>query len=64
VKQIEGRKAIEGVMDRVSSLAPVTFMVPLQGTLAVYLIAFAQASGCKPETILAEAFRAYVGDAA
>lgn len=45
-------------------LAPVTFNVPLQGTLAVSLIAEAMKTGNKPETIIAEAVRAYMGDAA
>jgi hypothetical protein len=45
-------------------LAPVTFTVPLQGSLAVSLIAEAMKSGNKPETLIAEAVRSYLGDAA
>jgi hypothetical protein len=46
------------------NLAPVTFTVPLQGSLAVSLIAEAMKSGNKPETLIAEAVRSYLGDAA
>lgn len=49
---------IEGI------LPPVTFIVPLQGTLAVALYAESMKSNNKPETIIAEALRAYMGDAA
>lgn len=49
---------IEGI------LPPVTFIVPLQGTLAVALYAEAMKTDNKPETIIAEALRAYMGDAA
>lgn len=45
-------------------LAPVTFTVPLQGSLAVSLIAEAMKTGHRPETLIAEAVRAYMGDAA
>lgn len=45
-------------------LAPVTFIVPVQGSLAVAVYAEAMKSGNKPETIIAEALRAYMGDAA
>jgi hypothetical protein len=45
-------------------LQPVTFSVPLQGTLAVALFAEAMKSHKRPETIIAEAVRAYMGDAA
>jgi len=45
-------------------LAPVPFTVELQGPLAVALCAEAMKSGNKPETIIAEAVRAYMGDAA
>lgn len=43
---------------------PVTFSVPLQGTLASALQLEAAKSGNKPETIIAEAVRSYLGDAA
>jgi hypothetical protein len=52
---------VERVTDR---LAPVTFTVPLQGSLAVSLMAEAMKTGNRPETIIAEAVRAYMGDAA
>jgi hypothetical protein len=44
-------------------LAPVTFTVPIQGSVAVALMAEAMKSGHKPETIIAEAVRSYMGDA-
>lgn len=52
---------VERITDR---LAPVVFTVPLQGSLAVTLMAEAMKTGNKPETIIAEAVRAYMGDAA
>lgn len=54
-------EVVARVTDR---LAPVTFTVPLQGSLAVTLIAEAMKTGNKPETIIAEAVRAYMGDSA
>lgn len=42
-------------------LAPVSFIVPLQGELAVAVYAEAMRSGVKPETIIAESVRAYMG---
>lgn len=45
-------------------LQPVKFEVALQGSLAVALMVEAAKSGNKPETIIAEAVRAYMGDAA
>ena len=45
-------------------LAPVVFTVPLHGSLAVTLMAEAMKTGNKPETIIAEAVRAYMGEAA
>ena len=47
-----------------NTLAPVPFTVELQGSLAVALRAEAIKSGNKPETLIAEAVRAYMGDAA
>lgn len=44
------------------TLAPVTFIVPLQGSLALAVCSEAMESGNKPETIIAEAVRAYMGD--
>ena len=52
---------VERITDR---LAPVVFTVPIQGSLAVTLMAEAMKTGNKPETIIAEAVRAYMGDAA
>lgn len=51
----------ERITDR---LAPVVFTVPIQGSVAVAIMAEAMKTGNKPETIIAEAARAYVGDAA
>jgi hypothetical protein len=48
----------------VEPLAPITFHVPIHGPLAAALKAEADKSGNKPETIIAEAVRAYMGDAA
>lgn len=45
-------------------LAPVVFNVELSGPLAVALYAEAMKAGNKPETIIAEAVRSYLGDAA
>lgn len=52
------------VVARVNHLAPVVFTVPLQGSLAVSLIAEAMKTGNRPETLIAEAVRAYWGDVA
>lgn len=48
----------------VERLEPETFSVPLQGTLADAVRREAAKSGNKPETIIAEAVRHYMGDAA
>lgn len=48
----------------VDRLDPVIFSVPLQGSLAAALRCEAEKSGNLPETIIAEAVRAYMGDAA
>lgn len=61
-KRLEQRTALKGVLARVDHLAPVTFIVPLNGPLAVHLMAYAQAEGLKPETIIAEALRAHLGE--
>lgn len=45
-------------------LAPVTFIVPIDGPLAVALYDHAGKTGHRAETIIAEALRAYMGDAA
>lgn len=45
-------------------LAPVVFTVEINGPLAVALCAEAMKTGNKPETIIAEAVRSYMGDAA
>jgi hypothetical protein len=45
-------------------LAPVVFNVQLDGPLAVALFVEAMKGGNKPETIIAEAVRSYLGDAA
>lgn len=51
---------VERVTDR---LAPVTFVVPLSGELAVTVYAAAMKSGNRPETIIAEVVRAHFGGA-
>jgi hypothetical protein len=45
-------------------LAPVTFMVRVDGTLAVVVMAEAAKCNILPETLIAEALRCYMGDAA
>lgn len=53
------------VTDRiVKNLEPETFAVPLHGPLAAAVRAEAKKHGNKEETIIAEAVRAYLGDAA
>jgi exonuclease VII large subunit len=57
-------QSLGSITERIKDkLAPVIFMVPVQGTLAVAVIAEAIKSGNKPETIICEAIRCYVGDA-
>jgi hypothetical protein len=48
----------------VDRLKPETFSVPLHGPLADAVKREAARSGNKPETIIAEAVRSYMGDAA
>lgn len=48
----------------VDRLKPVTFTVPLQPTLAEALQREAGRSDISPETLIAEAVRYYLGDAA
>lgn len=50
--------------DIVERLRPVTFTVPLHGPLAEAVRQEAAKNGNKPETIIAEAVRFYLGDAA
>lgn len=45
-------------------LAPVVYDVPISGPLAARLDAYAEEQKAKPETIIAEALRSYLGDAA
>lgn len=45
-------------------LSPITFHVPLHGPLAAALKQEATKAGHKPETLIAEAVRVYLGDAA
>lgn len=54
---------LKSVLDRIENLAPVTFIVPLQGSLAVHLYSYAMDNHINPETVIAEALRAYLGDA-
>ena len=44
-------------------LAPVVFMVPIDGPVAVALYVESAKTGNKVETLIAEAVRAYMGDA-
>jgi hypothetical protein len=46
----------------VGHLAPVTYIVQLQGALAVALMRYAMDENVNAETIIAEAVRAYLGD--
>ena len=48
----------------IEPLSPVTFSVPLHGPLAAALKEEATRAGRKPETLIAEAVRAWMGDAA
>jgi hypothetical protein len=58
-------RPIGGVMRHMlDRLAPVTYAVPLQPSLANALDKYAAKEGKKPETIIAEATRSYLGDAA
>ena len=43
-------------------LAPVTFMVPLSGPLALAVFKEAMQTKIQPETIIREAVRAYMGE--
>lgn len=45
-------------------LTPVGFSVLLQGPLAAAVKQEAAKAGCRPETLIAEAVRSYLGDAA
>ncbi|MGE0056259.1 MAG: hypothetical protein AB7S74_18850 [Hyphomicrobium sp.] len=47
-----------------NTLKPVTYEVPLQGSVAAALRRYAAKEGKQPETIIAEAVRSYMGDAA
>lgn len=58
-------QSIGGVAARlVEGLRPVTYEVEIQGSLASALRRYAAKEGKKPETIIAEAVRSYMGDAA
>lgn len=59
----EHNPRLKSVLDRVDHLAPVTFIVPVQGSLAVHLYYYAAENGITAETVIAEALRAYMGDA-
>lgn len=50
------------VIKRAGQLAPVTYILKLQGSLAIALERFAMDEGVNAETIVAEAIRAYLGD--
>jgi hypothetical protein len=58
-------KRLDEITKRITGrLAPVIFIVPIDGPLAVALYDHAGKTGNKAETIIAEAVRAYMGDAA
>lgn len=50
------------IIKRAGQLAPVTYIVRLQGTLAVALERYSMDIEQLPEVIIAEAIRAYLGD--
>jgi hypothetical protein len=49
-------------LHKIRDLAPVTYIAPLNGPLAVSLEHYAAEEGYNAETIIAEAVRAYLGD--
>lgn len=51
-------------MDRKRALAPVTYIVKLHGPLALALENYAASESLSAETIIREAVRTYIGDAA
>lgn len=61
-ERLKDRAALKSVLARVQHLAPVAYVVSLNGPLAVHLNAYAQSESTLPETIIAEAVRAYLGD--
>jgi hypothetical protein len=54
---------LDKVLTRIPRLAPVMYIVNVQGTLAVALERYAMDQGVNAETIIAEALRSYMGDA-
>jgi hypothetical protein len=60
--KIKEHKELRKILDRIPKLAPITFIVPIHGTLAVHLMAYAHAEHVKPEVVIAEALRVYLGD--
>lgn len=61
----DNRQRLDEITRRITGrLAPVTFIVPIEGTLAVALYDHAGKTGHRAETIIAEALRAYMGDGA
>lgn len=55
-------KRLESTLARIPKLAPVTYMVSVQGTVAVALERYAMDQGVRSDTVIAEALRAYLGD--
>lgn len=54
---------LDAITSRVlEKLSPVTFHVPLHGPLAAALKEEATKAGTKPETLIAEAVRAWMGE--
>lgn len=64
VEQPDNWQKLGDIVERVTDrLAPVTFVVPLSGELAVTVYAAAMKSGDRPEEIIAKAVRAHLGGA-
>lgn len=60
MKHSRGRR--ERIKAAAAMLAPVVYIVELQGTIAIALERHAMNEGFNAETIIAEAVRCYVGD--
>jgi hypothetical protein len=57
-----GKRLPKDFLHRIRDLAPVAYIVRLNGPLAVELEHYAGQEGYNAETIIAEAVRAYLGD--
>lgn len=63
MSRIRNDKADKVIARAAPHLAPVTYIVRLHGGIAVALEHYAMEAGFNAETIIAEAVRAYIGDA-